>query len=478
MPDIVKIEDSLNEGRVKINEEFKKIKNNVVDFIESGSITPEKTSFVRPGKNLFNKNKLTNGRVTVTGNIVVDEDNKTTDYEFIEGSTTYFTNKSVFTAQYDKNGEFISYLFVPQNTTITTESNAYFIRISTGNANTETLQFEKGSTGTAYENYYRTLSNVEFKELIEARGSSIKGVVYGDVKQRLDNMEQDISSLEPPGTDTVSDEIAEQVFINEMNRKAQLLGCENLNFKNSSGLSAPGQTTSPKDLALITRHASGMPNLLKVWGIKSYEVDVKGSDSRKVNIQTTVTDADFEQDYLILGGKTGTLGVVKNLCLVAKHRNSGHVLAGSILRADNDRWIAMKQLFDEVINIIENKGSASSTVESVGACALLLPENPLLYSGTELNELYLHGNTLLQSPASITKVLTSIVLLENISNLNETLTYKNSDKVEDSLVFNEGDKITFKDALYLMMLQSSNTTAKAVARAVGQRIVRTRGYAL
>src|SRR5699024_6534645 len=107
MIEIVKSNDSLNQGRLKINNEFKNIKQNVVDFIGVGSITPEKTSFIKSGKNLFNKNDLVNGRVNVLGEITVDETNKTSDYQYIEPNTVYFTNKSVFTAQYDSNRTFV-----------------------------------------------------------------------------------------------------------------------------------------------------------------------------------------------------------------------------------------------------------------------------------------------------------------------------------------------------------------------------------
>lgn len=477
MIEIVKSNDSLNQGRLKINNEFKNIKQNVVDFIGVGSITPEKTSFIKSGKNLFNKNDLVNGRVNILGEITVDETNKTCDYQYVKPNTVYFTNKSVFTAQYDVNRTFVKYLFVTANTTFTMESSAVFIRISTAIANIDTLQVEEGNTGTQYEPYYKTLADVDFKEIHDARKSDLKDKIFLDVKQRFEEIEQDVASLEPPNVDVVDDMVAEQVFVNEMNEKAKLLGCENINFKNSSGLSATGQLTSPKDFTLITRHAAGVSDLLKVWGAKTYSVSVKGPNTRTLNINTTVQDETFEQTYKILGGKTGTLGVVHNLCVVAKHKSKGYIVGGTILRADNNRWVAMKQLFDEAVKRIENNGSESPTIESVGACAILLPENPLLYSNASLNELFLKGNTTLQSPASITKILTSLVLIENV-NLNESFTYKNSDKVEDTLIFNDGDRVTFRDALYLMMLQSNNTTAKAVSRAVGQRIIRARGYAL
>lgn len=438
---------------------------------------------LRPGKNIFNKFSVIQGRVdgapSNAGNIIPHEGIVTADYEMIESNQTYTTNQSIWYAQYDVDLNFVKWEFVASGNTFTTESNSFYIRISINEDLTNVLQVEKGNVITEYEPYMKMLKNVEIEELYKAKKSDARNKKFTHIKERFEEIERDIISLKPIGQELVDDDVAEQAFVDEMNKKAQLLGCENTTFRNSSGLYAQGQLTVPKDFTLITRHASGIEELVKVWGAKSYEVNVKGPNARLVNISTTVQNATFEQDYIILGGKTGTLGIVHNLCLVAKHKETGHVLAGTILRSSVDRWEAMKQLLDETIKRIEGNGSDSLTIESVGACSILLPQNPLLYTNTELNEIYLQGNERadLQSPASITKILTSIVLIENVPNLNETFSYKERDQVEDSLIFNPGDIVSFKDALYLMMLQSNNTTAKAVARTVGQRIVRARGYA-
>ncbi|WP_339165362.1 serine hydrolase [Siminovitchia sp. FSL W7-1587] len=476
------------ETRNNINDNFRElfdlgekvedeIKRNLPDYIPDGAITTEKTSFIKAGKNLFNQHDTVSGRVSVTGEIIDDGVNVTADYELIKQGQTYITNNPIYTAQYDKDKSFIRFLYVAKGDTLKTENNAVYIRISVNRTLASGLQVEEGNALTPYEPYMKTLVGIDIKDVSEAKTSDAKGKHFTNIKARFEEIERDVADIRPPDSNVVSDEVAEQVFIAEMNKKAARLGCDNPNFKNSSGLSAAGQLTSPKDMTLITRHAAGIAELTKVWGTKNYEVAIKGSSARTINITSSVQDAAFEQSYTILGGKTGTLGVVHNLCLVVQHKQKGHVLAGTILKADGDRWIAMKQLFDEAIKIIENNGSASPTIDAVGACAILLPANPLLHTGTPLNELFLKGNTERQSPASTTKILTSLVLIESVPDLNESFSFKASDKVEDSLVFNEGDRITFKDALYLMMLHSHNTTAKAVARAVGQRIVKARGYA-
>ena len=75
-------------------------------------------------------------------------------------------------------------------------------------------------------------------------------------------------------------------------------------------------------------------------------------------------------------------------------------------------------------------------------------------------------------PASITKVLTALVVLENCENLKEELTfsYNAINDLEDggySYVANEGDKMTVYDALHGMLLNSSNECAYALAEHIG-----------
>ncbi len=70
-------------------------------------------------------------------------------------------------------------------------------------------------------------------------------------------------------------------------------------------------------------------------------------------------------------------------------------------------------------------------------------------------------------PASITKVLTALLIVENC-NLDDTLTFsRNSiaDIEEDGLcgLVTEGDQMTVRDGLYLMLLRSSNEAAYALA---------------
>ncbi|CAM9359507.1 unnamed protein product, partial [Ectocarpus sp. 12 AP-2014] len=77
------------------------------------------------------------------------------------------------------------------------------------------------------------------------------------------------------------------------------------------------------------------------------------------------------------------------------------------------------------------------------------------------------------APASIVKLLSCMVLIDNQKNLDEEFELVAGDKSSGSgNNLTEGDVITFRDALYNMLLPSSNVTAKAISRVIGEKILK------
>ena len=73
-------------------------------------------------------------------------------------------------------------------------------------------------------------------------------------------------------------------------------------------------------------------------------------------------------------------------------------------------------------------------------------------------------------PASITKILTALVALETVQDLDQEVTLTDDVNVDvaDAQVcgFKPGDKMTLKTLLYCMLIYSGNDAANAVASAV------------
>lgn len=116
---------------------------------------------------------------------------------------------------------------------------------------------------------------------------------------------------------------------------------------------------------------------------------------------------------------------------------------------------------------------------SFSALAAKLPEDPaieaassILVNGDTGMVLYENNADSRQYPASITKVMTALVVLENVQDLSETVTAIEAD-FEDVTADSSnadikvGETMTVLDLLYCLMLPSANEAAYILARHVG-----------
>lgn len=449
------------------------------DFkIGNNSIDINKVNFVTTSKNIFNKNDVIPGRVGSDGSIVTATDVSTTSYTKVLPNTTYITNQSVWINEHDNDFKFIAYSFVGKGKTFTTNANTSFIRFSCGTSNLDTTQIEQGTVITDYVPFSYALKNVDVAEVSSARKSISRNKIFAKLTDRFENLETDLSQLKVKnGGNIGTDAQAEQAFVDEMNKKVAQLGGV-AKFYNSSGLTAAGQVGNAYDFNIFAIHASVKPEIASVWGQKTYTLNIKGSNARTVSVDTTVTSPTLENFYTILGGKTGTAGIIHNLTAIVS--NGSSIYVGTVMKGTDDRFNDLKQAIDQAIkkdkgldydvNLVGNSDTAFSVVKYPTL-------NPLLTTNSKPQILLAKNETVKNNPASMTKIITSIVMIENATNLNQTITFQDSDLVGGSGVeIKTGDTITLRDALYTMLLSSSNNTAKAVARVVGHNIINTRGY--
>ena len=101
-------------------------------------------------------------------------------------------------------------------------------------------------------------------------------------------------------------------------------------------------------------------------------------------------------------------------------------------------------------------------INAYAAYVIELNSGAVLYKNNETETLF---------PASITKILTALVVIENCK-LDEMVTFSHNAvyDIEDggfSYVADVGDQLTVEECLYMLMLLSSNETAYALAEHVG-----------
>lgn len=266
-----------------------------------------------------------------------------------------------------------------------------------------------------------------------------------------------------------------QAFIQEMNDKCVLFGMADTHFENPTGLVDYRQLTTARDMFNLAIQVVKYPELLNIWGEKTYNVLFEGPNKRKIEIKTLVENKNFESHYTILGAKSGTLlPDLFNLVMLVKN-NDDQVFITVVMQAISkiDRFIETEKMLKLASR--EGRDSTHFPEEESQASAggiYHLKSNPLYLPGDFCEKIYSFNEDKKVHPASLTKLMTALIVVENIPNLNERFEVKESDLVDSSgpIIF-AGDKISYRDALFILLLTSCNTMAKALSRAIGEKLI-------
>ena len=129
-------------------------------------------------------------------------------------------------------------------------------------------------------------------------------------------------------------------FAQMMNEKAKELGMNDSDFKNSHGLDEDGHYTTVKDMAILGRYASTMPELLKMTG--TYQASFRDNKFQLTNVNKMVrfyTGCD--------GLKTGHTDTAKHcVVLTAKRGNSRFVAAVMGADSSDARFMDARRMLD------------------------------------------------------------------------------------------------------------------------------------
>lgn len=263
-------------------------------------------------------------------------------------------------------------------------------------------------------------------------------------------------------------------FMSAFDAKATSLLMSDTYSTNPSGSGSNHSTAH--DLLKATVAAAGHEAFNRIWSAKTKTIYTQNPVSRQINLTSTVSSSAFENYYTLLAGKTGSLGGMK--ALVAIGMCEGETLAGSVIGASSDggRFSAMKQLFDIARLALNGQDVTSQQVtDANGAAVCVLPKNPALWDGRELNTLFTQNANTQYGMASVTKVITALTALDYIKDLDATLTIP-AEAISvggSGAVFQEGDIVSYRDVLYAMMLPSSNMGAHALGYDIGRIILAT-----
>lgn len=291
-------------------------------------------------------------------------------------------------------------------------------------------------------------------------------------------------------------------FVLEMNKKAALLGMTNTTFYDPVGFqpanSMPNldwseyteayktndaNTMTAMDALRMTIYASGVQHINDAWNIQQFTLNWRnGTTAKTATITSAVYISSYCQSsidallasYDILGGKTGTWGYspynAYNLVFVARSKSTGKVYAVADMATATGNTSSVNRFIDakKALDKVDASGSTPSFSRG-GCCVCELPSiTPSLLNRADIDLLYSYGPNVSVHPASTSKVMTAILLCDNVLDLNQQVTIHEADRLPPSgYNFVAGDVLTLRDLLQCMLTESSNTSAMVIARVVG-----------
>ena len=115
-------------------------------------------------------------------------------------------------------------------------------------------------------------------------------------------------------------------------------------------------------------------------------------------------------------------------------------------------------------------------------CAYVVPRFPRAFQYLPISPIYAKDATTEWYPASMSKILTALVLLHYVVDLNEKITVIQED-IDALIAYGTGwyandivvgDTVSYLDLLYYMMLPSSNIATQIICRGVGEKILKAK----
>lgn len=270
------------------------------------------------------------------------------------------------------------------------------------------------------------------------------------------------------------------VFVNAMNKKASEIGMTNSVFADAAGYDTATNRSTARDLVKLGVVAMSYPELMKAWGKESYVIKTKDTHKKNITCQSSVDISAITGEYTLLGRKLGYMpdnsgGYHSSMLAVCVIENKTVVGVIGNAVSSAQRVDAMKELLDICKEIITNGNTQNTVTKAECACACILPENPSSYFNKQLSYIYEQSADTQFIPASTTKTLTVLTMIDYVVDIHEKIEFSTADGLNygSGQIFSDEDVISYNDAIYAMMLSSSGPCSRCVARNMGQKMINT-----
>lgn len=280
-------------------------------------------------------------------------------------------------------------------------------------------------------------------------------------------------------------------FLAYMADKCTLYGMTGTHYASPSGLTESSYST-PQDMLKLGVMVAQYPDACKIWSTPDRSFSVGGNHARTLAVVNNVISAvttPISPYYKFLGGKGGSLaysGDDYHRAEILYVEVAGQLVALSLMALGRVNYSNIFKSAKELADMMAAELSGTTPTEganlqalvsgSGGYAACVVPAIPAAYENLcspadLLTRAHSVSNapTVSRYPASTSKTMTMLCALDYIEDTKKkTLAVKSSDISSGSgSTFYAGDTLTMYDALRIMMMESSNTMANAIARTVG-----------
>ena len=261
-------------------------------------------------------------------------------------------------------------------------------------------------------------------------------------------------------------------FLARMKARADELGMVETRLVNPSGLTKDSRS-SANDLLRLGLAFADHPVLARIWGATNHVVKIDGPNARRVNVTHNYLALKnfgaFTASYPFLGGKGGSLAYpdlrIRAHVIVTEVCGERYVISIMGMAFEDDPCVLDLEICARIA--AERNGKRPPAAPALEA--LLTKGGGYAYSSLDRTRRYASPNAdRSQVPASTTKIMTALCTVETVKDLSQKLTVRFDDlRGGSGIECHSGDVLTYEEALYALLLSSSNTLAEALAASVG-----------
>ena len=266
------------------------------------------------------------------------------------------------------------------------------------------------------------------------------------------------------------DEKAIAQFMEYASGRLRDWGLEDTKLVNPSGLTFESVTT-PRDLCMLSQRMCGDVGTMEIWSAERGSFRVDGPEARTVAVVSNVIPAMSASPYRLLGGKGGTYYYRKSdpdtyrKALSAAYEVCGQRVCVGLMSMGIRCFERLPDCARELCAMVEAKMAGKIPEEGEALRALVAD------GGGYASDAGICRNERARcTAASTTKIVTMLCAQELLTNPDTKVRIRYSDILPySSTRFYVGDVLRLEDAIRIMMLESNNTLANAVARTAGKR---------